>query len=77
MNSAVVTVVYRKLYSLSPAPMAAANCKLVKGEEAYAFVVRCMQKAGTALESSRALADVIVKADARGVFSHGLNRLGK
>ena len=57
--------------------MAAPNCKLVKEEEVHAFVVRCMQKAGTGVESSRALADVIVVADARGVFSHGLNRLGK
>ena len=57
--------------------MAASNTKLVKEEEVHAFVIRCMQKAGTSLESCRALADVIVVADARGVFSHGLNRLGK
>lgn len=36
-----------------------------------------MQKAGAALESSCAVADVIVEADAKGVLSHGLNRLGK
>ena len=57
--------------------MAAAYGKLIKQYEAHAFVVRCMMKAGAAPESSRVLADVIVEADSRGIFSHGLNRLGK
>ena len=57
--------------------MASSDTKLVKEDDVHAFVVRCMEKAGTSTVAARALADVITACDVRAVFSHGLNRLGK
>ncbi|GFR84180.1 malate dehydrogenase [Elysia marginata] len=44
-------------------------------EEMHQFVVRCMEAVGTKREHASALADLLVAADYRGHFSHGLNRL--
>ena len=46
-------------------------------KEMHAFVVRCMEKAGAKTQHSNALADLLVAADYRGHYSHGLNRLGE
>ncbi|XP_005099922.1 uncharacterized oxidoreductase YjmC [Aplysia californica] len=43
--------------------------------EMHAFVIRCMTKAGAKTSHSSALADLLVAADYRGHYSHGLNRL--
>ena len=40
-------------------------------------MVECMTAVGTPKDHATALADVLVAADTRGHFSHGLNRLGK
>ena len=44
--------------------------------EMHDFMVRCMQKSGAKSEHCNALADLLVAADYRGHYSHGLNRLG-
>lgn len=36
----------------------------------------CMVKTGTSKDHAQQLADVLVAADVRGHYSHGLNRLG-
>lgn len=51
--------------------------KLVQVSEVEAFIQRCMEKVGTSKQHSEQLAKVLVAGDARGHFSHGLNRLGK
>lgn len=50
--------------------------KLVSVTEVSAFIVRCMTSVGTPEEHAASLADILVTADYRGHFSHGLNRLG-
>lgn len=40
-------------------------------------MVDCMTAVGTPEAHASALADVLVAADCRGHYSHGLNRLGK
>lgn len=44
-------------------------------DEFHAFVVRCMKAVGISEDHGSALADLLVSADYRGHFSHGLNRL--
>jgi len=44
-------------------------------KEMHAFMVRCMQKAGAKVDHSTSLADLLLAADYRGHYSHGLNRL--
>lgn len=41
------------------------------------FCVDCMTTVGASQAHAVALADVLVEADRRGHYSHGLNRLGK
>nr|XP_006822613.1 PREDICTED: uncharacterized protein LOC100377141 [Saccoglossus kowalevskii] len=43
--------------------------------EARSFIERCMQSVGTKPSHAAALAEVLVKADYRGHYSHGINRL--
>ncbi|CAB4006593.1 uncharacterized oxidoreductase -like isoform X1, partial [Paramuricea clavata] len=52
-----------------------ASFKLVNIEEVSKFVQRCMCCVGTNPEHARQLAELLVAADCRGHFSHGLNRL--
>lgn len=49
---------------------------IVKIEDAKNFVVSSMVAIGTQPSHAQALADVLVLADQRGHYSHGLNRLG-
>ncbi|KAL3832501.1 hypothetical protein ACJMK2_024140 [Sinanodonta woodiana] len=49
--------------------------KIVPLAEVYAFVVRCMGVVGINEDDAGALADLLVSADYRGHYSHGLNRL--
>ncbi|XP_076460466.1 putative oxidoreductase YjmC [Babylonia areolata] len=51
------------------------SCVLVAREELHAFCVRGLQRAGAAGDDASVLADLLVSADYRGHFSHGLNRL--
>ncbi|XP_059176723.1 uncharacterized oxidoreductase YjmC-like isoform X2 [Physella acuta] len=53
----------------------ASNESVVAREEMHAFVTRCMVKVGTKPDHASALADLLVAADYRGHYSHGLNRL--
>ena len=48
----------------------------VQNSEVKAFVERCMQSVGAKVSHGTQLAEVLVAADYRGHFSHGLNRLG-
>ncbi|XP_029656027.1 uncharacterized oxidoreductase YjmC [Octopus sinensis] len=54
---------------------AAAKFVVVSTEELFSFVVRCIEKAGGKVSHAEALAELLVAADKRGHFSHGLNRL--
>ena len=45
--------------------------------ELHRFVIGCMEAVGTRTEHASDLADLLVAADYRGHYSHGLNRLGK
>lgn len=49
----------------------------VAAEELFNFVVRCAERAGAKKPHAESLAELLVAADTRGHFSHGLNRLGK
>lgn len=51
--------------------------KLVQVKEVNAFLQRAIEAAGAAAPHAASLAEVLVAADRRGHFSHGLNRLGK
>ena len=54
----------------------AVSCtNLVDAQEAKDFVQRCIEKCGAPAEYAACLADVIIAADLRGHYSHGLNRL--
>ena len=44
--------------------------------EVKAFIERCMLSVGAKASHGSQLAEVLVAADYRGHFSHGLNRLG-
>lgn len=57
--------------------MATGSESIVPEQELHDFVVRCMEAVGTNTEHADVLADLIVAADTRGHYSHGLNRLGK
>lgn len=45
--------------------------------EAKRFITECMVKIGTPQTHAEELSQVLLAADYRGHFSHGLNRLGK
>ncbi|KAK3603644.1 hypothetical protein CHS0354_017361 [Potamilus streckersoni] len=49
--------------------------KIVPLAELQTFVVRCMGAVGISEDDAGALADLLVSADYRGHYSHGLNRL--
>lgn len=57
--------------------MATGSENIVPEQELHDFVVRCMEAVGTNTEHADVLADLLVAADTRGHYSHGLNRLGK
>ncbi|UYV81014.1 hypothetical protein LAZ67_19002530 [Cordylochernes scorpioides] len=47
----------------------------VQPRELFEFVVRCVTSAGAEQSGAESLASVLVEADLRGHYSHGLNRL--
>ena len=52
------------------------NTNLVEPQEVHEFITQCIEKCGsTPREHAACLADVLVAADLRGHYSHGLNRL--
>ncbi|XP_062588864.1 uncharacterized oxidoreductase YjmC-like [Saccostrea cucullata] len=55
--------------------MATGSESIVPEKELHSFVVRCMEAVGANSEHASVLADLIVAADTRGHYSHGLNRL--
>ncbi|GAB1598052.1 uncharacterized protein LOC115229906 [Argonauta hians] len=55
--------------------MAAAKFAVVATDELFSFVVRCIEKVGGKRLHAEALAELLVAADTRGHYSHGLNRL--
>ena len=48
---------------------------LVDPQEARDFIKSCIEKSGSTPEHAACLADVLIAADLRGHYSHGLNRL--
>ena len=50
--------------------------KLVNTDEVHNFVKRCMVAAGVVETHAVDLANLLLAADTRGHFSHGINRLG-
>ncbi|XP_070534633.1 uncharacterized oxidoreductase YjmC-like isoform X2 [Ptychodera flava] len=53
----------------------ASGYKLVELTEAREFIERCIESVGTKPKHATALAEVLVMADYRGHYSHGMNRL--
>ena len=49
----------------------------VPKDEMLSYCTRCMTAVGTKKEHAEALAEVLMAADYRGHYSHGLNRLGE
>lgn len=49
---------------------------VVLKDELHSFVVRSMEAVGLKPDRGSVLADLLVSADYRGHYSHGLNRLG-
>ncbi|XP_065834516.1 uncharacterized oxidoreductase YjmC-like [Oscarella lobularis] len=49
--------------------------RIVPADEVRSFVVRCMGAVGTKASHAESLAELLVTADERGHYSHGLNRL--
>ncbi|KAK7508680.1 hypothetical protein BaRGS_00000246 [Batillaria attramentaria] len=64
-----------KAEGLSSAASGDASLIVIPREELHAFVVRSLEKVGAKTSHARDLADLLVAADYRGHFSHGLNRL--
>lgn len=50
---------------------------IVPVEESRRFILECLVAVGTPKEHAKAMADLLVEADHRGHYSHGMNRLGK
>ncbi len=48
---------------------------LVDPGDAHLFVQSCIEACGAPKEHAASLADVVIEADVRGHYSHGLNRL--
>jgi LDH2 family malate/lactate/ureidoglycolate dehydrogenase len=48
---------------------------LISIDEARRFMVDCFVNSNTNRENAQAMADLLVEADYRGHFSHGMNRL--
>jgi len=57
--------------------MAANDEVVVTRDELHRLVVKCMVVSGADEENAKVMADLLVTADYRGHYSHGLNRLGK
>ena len=56
--------------------MAADTDSIVPLSEVRSFVNRCMVSVGTNPEHADILAELLMTADHRGHYSHGINRLG-
>lgn len=56
--------------------MATADKYIVPEEDVHSFIIRCLEAIGTNSEHARALADALTCADTRGIYSHGLSRIG-
>lgn len=54
----------------------AAETPLTSVKEARRFMIDCLKAVDTPTEHAEAMADLLVEADYRGIFSHGMNRLG-
>lgn len=54
-----------------------ANDGVVPLQEAKRFLKDCLMAVNTSEEAAEQLAEVLVAADYRGHYSHGLNRLGE
>lgn len=48
---------------------------LITIPEVKSFIIKCLTTAGAKLKHAEAMAEVLIAADYRGHFSHGLNRL--
>ncbi|XP_055625034.1 uncharacterized oxidoreductase YjmC [Toxorhynchites rutilus septentrionalis] len=71
------TTIYRRDICQTKRSMSASAAlpKLVAVEEARRFMVDCFVKSNTPLAHAQQMADLLVEADYRGHFSHGMNRL--
>lgn len=57
--------------------MAMAGKLIVLEKDVHSFIIRCLEAIGTNTEHAKALADALTCADTRGIYSHGLSRIGK
>ena len=67
----------RPLSNLRGLSDSASQYRLVEVSEARGFIERCLVAAGALHPHAVSLASVLVHADLRGHYSHGLNRLGE
>lgn len=56
--------------------MATAGKIIVPEKDVHSFIVRCLEAIRTNTEHAKALADALTCADTRGIYSHGLSRIG-
>lgn len=56
--------------------MATAGKLIVPEKDVHSFIIRCLEAIGTNSEHAKALADALTCADTRGIYSHGLSRIG-
>jgi len=61
--------------SISTATMESANWPRVKPEDARSFVIQSLEAVGTKKEHAEIMAELLVVADHRGHYSHGMNRV--
>jgi LDH2 family malate/lactate/ureidoglycolate dehydrogenase len=69
-------LVCRRTFSSGASPAPVEKGVLIPLGEVTRFITECMTKVGTPPGHAQQLAQVLIAADYRGHFSHGLNRLG-
>lgn len=55
----------------------ASEWQCISEQDMRAFIVRAMRKMNVSDAHAQIQADVLLAADSRGVYSHGLNKLGQ
>lgn len=50
---------------------------IIHPDNLRAFILKCLQSVGTPKQQAEDLTELLVSADQRGHYSHGVNRLGK
>ncbi|XP_046999466.1 uncharacterized oxidoreductase YjmC-like [Schistocerca americana] len=70
-----MAVVTRRWLSSVVSAMSSGEGVVVPVAEAHRFMADCMKAVGASTDNAAAMADLLVAADQKGHFSHGMNRL--